>query len=67
MSPRPWNTTVRVIRPRPNQALQRTGSVPEFTVLPRFQLRCGFGRPLNFPSLGILLSSRSIWHTARIF
>ena len=36
----------------PNQALQRTGSVCGFTLLPWFQLRRGSGRPLNASSLG---------------
>ena len=43
---------VRSTRPRPNQALQRTGSVCGFTVLSRFQLRRRSGRPLNTSSLG---------------
>ena len=44
----PWH----IHRVRPNQALQRTGSVPGFTVLPQFQLRRRPGRPLNASSLG---------------
>ena len=39
-------------RVRPNQALQRTGSVCGFTLLSLFQARRQFGRPLNTSSLG---------------
>ena len=51
---------------RPNQALQRTGSVCGLTVLPRFQLRRRSGWPLNTSSLGrthsglVLLRTRAV-------
>ena len=46
------SAVVHALRVRPNQALQRTGSVCGFTVRSLFQARRRFGRPLNASSLG---------------
>ena len=59
VQPGPWH----IRRVRPNQALQRTGSVCGFTLLARFQPRRRSGRPLNTSSLGRMSIS---WQHPRV-